>query len=259
MAKTSILYSKNLKVITMKKTIACTLLVMLPFIGAAQIKTALKSKDSMLQTAEQSTTEPENITIKGTLKAGSIISTGATKKSGVLLQNTKGKTYSIASRTDGQNNTSLFAIADETAPGETMRLVISADGNVGIGTTVPDEKLTVKGAVHSEEVRVDLLVPADYVFEKYYTGASALKKEYTMPTLDEVAAFTEANHHLPDMPSAKTMQQDGVKLGEMTNLLLQKTEELTLYMIEQQEQIKLLQEQNQLLQEQLQALKDKSN
>jgi hypothetical protein len=45
----------------------------------------------------------------------------------------------------------------------------------------------------------------------------------------------------------------------MTNLLLQKTEELTLYMIEQQEQIKLLQEQNQLLQEQLQALKDKSN
>ncbi len=115
-------------------------------------------------------------------------------------------------------------------------------GNVGMGTDSPDEKLTVKGKIHAEEVRVDLSVPADYVFEKYYTGESKLKADYTMPTLEEVEAFTKANNHLPNVPSAKQIQEEGLHLKEMTNLLLQKIEELTLYTIEQQKEIKALKE-----------------
>jgi hypothetical protein len=113
-------------------------------------------------------------------------------------------------------------------------------GNVGIGSTNPDEKLTVKGKIHAEEVRVDLNVPADYVFQKYYTGASLLKEDYKMPTLEEVAAFTKKNHHLPEIPSAAQIQKEGLHLKQMTNLLLQKIEELTLYTIEQEKRINAL-------------------
>lgn len=181
--------------------------------------------------------------------------------SGIFLKNTStsGRQFSIASRTDGPNSSAMFAISDESVyPMGLTRFMIAPSGNVGIGTLAPDEKLTVKGAVHAEEIRVDLLIPADYVFEKYFTGTSELKDDYTMPTLEEVEEFIKANHHLPEVPSAKEMQEQGVKLGEMTNLLLQKTEELTLYLIEQQKQIELLKEQNKLLQEQVEALKNKT-
>jgi hypothetical protein len=59
-------------------------------------------------------------------------------------------------------------------------LSINDDLNVGIGSISPDSKLTVKGKIHAEEVKVDLAVPADYVFEKYYLGKSSLKPDYTL-------------------------------------------------------------------------------
>lgn len=123
-----------------------------------------------------------------------------------------------------------------------VRMVVKRNGNVGIGSQNPDSKLTVKGKIHAEEVLVDLSVPADYVFEKYYNGKSDLKSDYTMPTLEEVASFTKKNNHLPAIPSAKEIKENGLKVGEMTNLLLQKIEELTLYTIEQQKAIKILKE-----------------
>lgn len=119
-------------------------------------------------------------------------------------------------------------------------LIVSRTGRVGVGTALPDAKLTVNGDIHAKEVRVDLNIPADYVFEKYYTGASTLKSDYVMPTLEEVASFTKQNNHLPGVPSAKDIQEEGLKLKEMTNLLLQKIEELTLYTIEQEKRIKEL-------------------
>ena len=64
-----------------------------------------------------------------------------------------------------------------------------------------------------------------------------------MPTLEEVEAYTKENNHLPSIPSAKTIQEEGLHLKEMTNLLLQKIEELTLYTIEQEKRIKALEAQ----------------
>lgn len=121
-------------------------------------------------------------------------------------------------------------------------MVITSKGFVGIGSFSPDELLTVKGTIHCQEVKVDLNVPADYVFEKYYLGVSELKPDYKMPSLAEIEVFIKENHHLPEMPSAKTIQEDGLQLKEMTNLLLQKVEELTLYTIEQEKRIKALEE-----------------
>ncbi len=96
-------------------------------------------------------------------------------------------------------------------------------GNVGIGTDSPDEKLTVKGTVHAEEVKVDLTVPGpDYVFEK----------DYPLPALEEVKAYIDEHEHLPEVPSAKEMEEEGVNVGEMEMVLLKKVEELTLYVID---------------------------
>ncbi|HEX8016288.1 MAG TPA: hypothetical protein VF465_13725 [Flavobacterium sp.] len=130
-------------------------------------------------------------------------------------------------------------------------VIKGTNGYVGVGTPNPDRELTVNGTIHSKEVIVDTNIAPDYVFQKYYTGKSELKSDYVMPTLAEIEDFTKKNNHLPDVPSAKEMQEKGVSLGEMSNVLLQKIEELTLYAIEQnkklqsqQEEIKRLKSEN---------------
>jgi hypothetical protein len=133
------------------------------------------------------------------------------------------------------------------------RMVIKPNGFVGIGSKNPDAPLSVKGLIHATEVKVDLAVPADYVFQKYYTGTSTLKPEYNIPTLEDVEKFTKENNHLPNIPSAKEIQEKGLNVGEMSNLLLQKIEELTLYTIEQNKAIK---EQNYIIKEQNQIIKE---
>jgi hypothetical protein len=147
----------------------------------------------------------------------------------------------VASFNTGANAaaSSYFKVRDIGAANY-VPFIIKGDGKVGIGSVNPDEKLTVNGSIHAKEVRIDTSIPADYVFQKYYTGTSTLKADYVMPTLEEVAQYTKENNHLPNIPSAEQMQKEGVKLGEMNNLLLQKIEELTLYVIEQQKKLKEL-------------------
>ncbi len=112
---------------------------------------------------------------------------------------------------------------------EIMRL--TNDGKIGIGTTNPDYKLTVKGKIHAEEVKIDLNVPApDYVFED----------DYNLISLTEIKSYIEANKHLPEVPNAEEMKHNGVKLGDMAMILLKKIEEMTLYQIELMEEIKNL-------------------
>ena len=118
------------------------------------------------------------------------------------------------------------------------------NGKIGIGTATPDELLTVKGKIHTQEVLVDLdgAVAPDYVFEKYFNGFSEMMPEYRLIALEELEAFLKENKHLPNVPSAETMQQEGISLKEMNLILLQKIEELTLYTLQQQKEIDALKE-----------------
>ncbi len=135
----------------------------------------------------------------------------------------------------------LFSIS-ATAQRSPFNNLTEKDGKIGIGTNNPDELLTVKGTIHTQEVKVDLngAVAPDYVFEKYYTGFSELMPNYKMLSLQEVEAFIKQKHHLPNLPSASQMHENGVSLKEMNLILLQKMEEMTLYILEQQKEIDIL-------------------
>jgi len=102
------------------------------------------------------------------------------------------------------------------------RLRIDASGNLGIGTSNPGTwKLAVMGKIRAEEIKVETGW-ADYVF----------KNDYKLPTLEEVEQHIKEKGHLINIPSEKEVAADGIELGEMNKLLLEKIEELTLYVIE---------------------------
>jgi hypothetical protein len=105
-------------------------------------------------------------------------------------------------------------------------LTINNNGyvGIGIGAATPDALLTVNGTIHAKEVRISLDGLADYVFDA----------NYNLKPLNEVEQYIKTNKHLDEMPSADTVSKNGLSMGEMQNKLLQKVEELTLYVIELQ-------------------------
>ena len=102
------------------------------------------------------------------------------------------------------------------------------DGNVGIGTDLPAEKLAVNGKIRAREIRVDVDAMPDYVFDKDYQVAS----------LEALESYIKKNKHLPEVPSAAEFERDGMAVGEMNKLLLKKIEELTLHLIAQEKIIR---------------------
>jgi len=109
---------------------------------------------------------------------------------------------------------------------------IYTSGNFEIGTDSPNSKLAVNGTITSKEVKVTLDGWSDFVFNK----------DYELKDLSEVESFIEEKNHLPDIPSEKEVLENGIQVGEMNAKLLQKIEELTLYLIEQNKEIKVLKE-----------------
>lgn len=108
------------------------------------------------------------------------------------------------------------------------RMRISPNGFIGIGTTNPQNMLDVKGTIRAVEVRIESIDKfADFVFEK----------GYQLPTINQVNNYIQINKHLPNIPTAAEVKENGMSLTEMQVKLLQKVEELTLYMIDQQKTI----------------------
>ncbi|MBL0082375.1 MAG: hypothetical protein IPP37_08025 [Saprospiraceae bacterium] len=123
------------------------------------------------------------------------------------------------------------------------RMSITDGGDVLIGTTNESlgdgYKLRVKGKIISEEVKVQLQAQwPDYVFAE----------NYDLKPLEHVEKFIQTHHHLPNIPAASELQNSGIELGEMQRRMMEKIEELTLYMIE-------LKKENETMKNQLDELK----
>ncbi|ATP58018.1 hypothetical protein CPT03_16870 [Pedobacter ginsengisoli] len=104
-----------------------------------------------------------------------------------------------------------------------------SSGNMGIGTTdTKGYKLAVNGKIRTQEIKVEATNWPDYVFEE----------DYKLTTIPELKKFITTYKHLPEIPSAKDIEAEGVNLGEMNKLLVKKIEELTLILIDQHEQSK---------------------
>lgn len=114
----------------------------------------------------------------------------------------------------GTDNLNLFA-------------TITNQGDFGIGTDTPREKLSVNGKIRAQEIKVETANWPDYVFADDY-------QQYSLPELER---YIKKNKHLPEVPSANEVEQNGVALGEMNKILLKKIEELTLHLIEKDKAI----------------------
>lgn len=117
-------------------------------------------------------------------------------------------------------------------------------GKIGVGTDkVEGYMLSVGGKIRAaDDIRVYPSAEwADYVFEE----------SYALPALQEIAAFIAKHKHLPELPSAAEVKEEGIELGAMDAKLLQKIEEMTLYLLQKEEQIQKLEERLKALEEEL--------
>jgi len=120
-------------------------------------------------------------------------------------------------------------IIARTGSGAGILHLQAGGGTVGIGCSglegdIAGVELAVDGEILCEEVMVKLSGDwADFVFDK----------KYDLKSLPQVEKYIKENHHLPDVPSASEVEENGIELGDMNKILLQKIEELTLYIIDQ--------------------------
>ena len=174
---------------------------------------------------------------------------------GIILGNSTGAKFFMKVNATGGGQ--LFV----RNTGGADRIFLNANGQsffmntVGIGlnpvNNVNGYKLAVNGLIGSKEVQIEntSAIWPDYVFDE----------EYNLMSLEETKYFIEANKHLPNVPSAKEIEtQGGSKVGETDVILLQKIEEITLHLIEQNEKIKELQSQVKALQKENQELSSKT-
>jgi len=122
----------------------------------------------------------------------------------------------------------------------TEALRISPTGQIGIGTVNTADvsyKLFVETGIRTRKVKVDVANWPDYVFHQ----------QYKLPSIKEIEEFIQKNKHLPDVPSAKEVEENGLDLGDNQAILLKKIEELTLHLISINKQVEKLTEENEAL------------
>ncbi|MFO7825296.1 MAG: hypothetical protein R6V72_15265 [Cyclobacterium sp.] len=127
----------------------------------------------------------------------------------------------------GGNGTGATGGLDIQTTGNRSLMRLLHNGNVGIGTDNPDSRLTVNGPIRARELKLEIANWPDYVFAP----------EYSLTPLPAVKRHIQSHGRLPGFQAASHYQENGIPLAETTRLLLEKVEELTLYLISCEEKI----------------------
>jgi flagellar basal body rod protein FlgG len=161
-----------------------------------------------------------------------------------------------------KNNLS-FTAGDRGVTDNQTDLFIGTIGNIGIGLSDPDQKLTVNGNIKLNNGKLFINanvnnIDADVLshFSAFIVGGvlsedfalapqsewadHVFNNDYELQNLHEVENYIKANNHLPNIPTASEVKENGYSLHDMNVKLLQKVEELTLYSIEQNKKIEQL-------------------
>ena len=167
-------------------------------------------------------------------------------RNGLLLYNTDSSAFqyyngsswnSVGSGSSGSSGRWLFANGT----------VYDTLDNIAIGTSNPQGyKLAVNGSgIFTKIVAKPYNNWPDYVFDK----------GYRLPSLMEVEQYIQAHHHLPDVTPEAEIMQNGIDLGEGQTTLLKKVEELTLYLINENQSLTM---QNRQMTEQSKAVAEQA-
>lgn len=157
------------------------------------------------------------------------IGTGVYSKTVLYNSLSRGFLIDLAKNSDNHSGVPIDFEIESRGGGHNFLFIKGSNGNVGLGTDNPSHRLDVIGTVRAREVKVDMH-GADFVFEKHYH----------LMSLKELENFISLRRHLPGIQPASEMQVSGVSLGEFNTQLLQKIEELTLYLIQQDKRIEEL-------------------
>ena len=134
--------------------------------------------------------------------------------------------YDGRSTPDGVSQTYFRDMSIYNGKGEIVGFFDGSNKSLGINTTsTGSHKLAVEGSIGAREIKVEASGSgwSDFVFDD----------DYDLRPLEEVEQYIAENHHLPEIPSEAEVTENGINLGEMNAKLLQKIEELTLYLIEE--------------------------
>ncbi len=175
-------------------------------------------------------------------------------KTSISLVGSLGDLISLYGDRVGQSN--MYGFGIETNGGTLYNKAVSGynwyiNRNADQGThammKLNNEELIVDGKILSEEVKVQVVNGPDYVFEE----------DYPLAFLEEIKAYITVNKHLPEVPSAKEMETNGINLSEMNMLLLKKVEELTLHLIEQNKRMESYESALKAQEQEIEKLKSK--
>lgn len=143
----------------------------------------------------------------------------------------------LSGNPNGYGNRNVY-INRYTSNGDVI--MTAGSGQVGIGVDDPEYKLDVAGTVHANSIIADGNIRASEIIVSTTGADFVFADDYQLRPLSEVKAFITENKHLPEIKSAQEMQENGVGINELQTQLLQKIEELTLYILQQEERIKAL-------------------
>ena len=171
-----------------------------------------------------------------------------------LLFEGSAATWSVS---QGGSDLVISTFEDGVGPNSGNSLVMQTDGKMVKNYAGADDaftivsndetnfKVTGEGKVYAREVEVTMDPLGDYVFDE----------DYPLMPLDELKKYINENHHLPGVPSAEEVAQNGIGLGDLAGRELVKIEELTLYLLQLSDKLEVLKAENEMLLEEVKKIK----